>query len=494
MIGARHFFRSTVEVAVIHLQEDSMRSLRTISTCLILALNSVGCAQDADVAARSSAGGSGAIDDATGGTGVSTGGTGVSTGGSRAAAGGSTGFDLVRSVLAADATPNISDADYAAFISSANEFGLELMQEVANTKALDKTKNAVFSPVSAMMALAMVYGGAEDRMADAMKVALHDELAPEQYHFAQNRLMRELRGFAHEGTDMAGNLQRVEVTPANSLWLDKAVSPKNAYIDLMGEQYDTGLYRVDFLHAPETARLAINNWVEDRTRDKIRELLLPADVTNNTAMVLVNALYLYASWESLFDVGHTVDAEFATLAGGTVTTSMMRQSDTVPYRDLGDVQVAQIPYVNGDLHLTLVLPKEGQFETVRQAVSNDWLFTTTSGLTPTYVSLGLPKFTIETAQIPLMPALQNLGLFDGGKAITGIANGDLVLSNVIQKAFIGTDESGTEAAAATAVLAEVSIKPEPVPFTLNRPFLYFIQAENGLVLFAGQVTDPTATN
>ena len=70
----------------------------------------------------------------------------------------------------------------------------------------------------------------------------------------------------------------------------------------------------------------------------------------------------------------------------------------------------------------------------------------------------------------------------------------LSIAAVIQKAFIGVDEDGTEAAAATAVTWVGDIKPpSPVPFTVDRPFLFYIQDKTGLVLFTGQVVDPTAT-
>jgi serpin B len=453
-----------------------------------LALSLAACNQDADVAASNSAGGSSSSDDATGGTaagGTAAGGTGGVTS--------STSYVLVRSESAPIENPDISEVDYAAFISSANEFGLELMQEMVSTGDLSKTANGVFSPVSALMALAMTYGGAEGEAADAMKRVLHDERAAAQYHLAQNRLKRELRSFNYEGTDQNGDAMRVVVEPANSFWADRTQSLKAPFLDLLSEQYDGGIYQVDFRNASEAARLAINDWVMDKTHDKIQELLQESDVTSRTEFVLVNALYLFANWETLFAKTVTADASFATLSGGTVTASMMHQTKALNYKDLGDAQLVELPYVNGDLHLTLVLPDAGQFEAVRQTVSSDWLTTATEQVVSTKVALGMPKFTVKTDQMKLTPALENLGLLPGLQ-FTGISDTPVSISRVLQKAYIGTNESGTEAAAATAVVFENAAPGEGVQLTLDRPFLYFIQAENGLVLFAGQVTDPTATN
>ena len=142
------------------------------------------------------------------------------------------------------------------------------------------------------------------------------------------------------------------------------------------------------------------------------------------------------------------------------------------------------------------MPSSGQFETTRAQVSGQWLSDATSGLAVAYVQLSLPKFKIETAQLKLTESLNSLGMtiaFSTGADFTGMTNQKpLYLSGVVQKAFIGVDEDGTEAAAATAVVGSgSSLPPTPIPVTFDRPFLFFVHDMTGLVLFAGQVVDPT---
>jgi len=69
---------------------------------------------------------------------------------------------------------------------------------------------------------------------------------------------------------------------------------------------------------------------------------------------------------------------------------------------------------------------------------------------------------------------------------------DLFISDVIHKAFVSVDEAGTEAAAATAVIMELTAMPEtPVEVTLNRPFIFLIRdIETGAILFVGRVMNP----
>jgi serpin B len=438
-----------------------MRFLKSLSSSVLVAVTCVACSNDANVAESNT----------------------------------DTESTLARSEVAPDTTPDISDTDYAAFIASANEFGLDLAQETVKLGALDKTKNAVFSPISALTALSMAYAGTSGDVEAAMKDALHDELAAKQYHVAQNRLMRELQSYNYSGLNPEGKEISVELAPANSLWAEKTVGIKTPFLDTLSSQYDAGIYLVDFKTAAESARLKVNGWVEEKTKDKIKELLQSGDVDSSTRFVLVNALYLYANWMNMFFKTSTSDGTFTNLADDSVTVSMMHQTESMLYKSADNYEVVQIPYVNGQLHLTVVVPKSGQFEAVRGAVSADWLSEVNSGLVSGRVALGMPKFRIETAQIKLKDVLRALGLFDAGAYLSEISSQPaepIEISEVIQKAFIGTDESGTEAAAATAVMTVgVGMPTDTIDLTLDRPFLFFIQAESGLVLFSGHVVDPT---
>jgi serpin B len=432
---------------------------------------------------------------ATGGR-SSTGGS-QATGGSPAAAGAGGGEDIVeeRSDVAPNTDPQISDADFSAFVESANRFGLELQQAATDDGQLEAEGNQVFSPLSALVALSMTYVGARGDTATAMKATLHDELDAGLYHVAQNRLMRELRSRNQTGTDHNGEELRVELAPANSIWLERTFNVQAPFLDLLSQEYDSGARKVDFVNTPDEARLAINGWVEGRTHDRIQDLLAEGDVDTLTRIVLVNALYFYANWGSLFDERSTQAEPFTTLSGDTVTVDMMHQTQQLRYGSTASYAIAQVPYYVGDLWMTVVLPADGEFETVRSQVSGDWLAEASADLVPTEVRFALPKFQIETGQIRLLEALRALGMgiaFTPEADFSGIVEGEpLAITAVIQKAFIGTDEAGTEAAAATAVIAAGGLPEDPVPLTLDRPFLYFIQDTTGIVLFSGQVVDPT---
>ena len=74
----------------------------------------------------------------------------------------------------------------------------------------------------------------------------------------------------------------------------------------------------------------------------------------------------------------------------------------------------------------------------------------------------------------------------------GGATGEpLYIGDVVHKAFVGVDESGTEAAAATAVIMQNFGMP-PTYVIADRPFIFLIRDTTGTLLFVGQLTSPSA--
>jgi len=489
-----------------------MRKLRIYSAIFLGSLLQVACTSTADVASLSATeggsanvgGGSanvGGDSSATGGQGGTAQG-GSSSGGSSAGGVSVAAIEVVRSALSPITTPDISDAEYASFISDSNAFGLELQQQLVATQGLAE-QNGVFSPTSAQLALAMTYGGAVGDTAAGMKTALHDNLGGVKYHAACNRLLRDLGSRNLTNVDAAGNVRHIELTPANSLWVDRTEAVKTPFLDLLGQQYDSGMRRVDFMNEWNPSRLAINGWVMDNTHQKIHDLLLEQDIDEATRFVLVNALYFYGSWAKPFAKTETQLGTFHALTGTDVQASMMHGGGFWNYKSTSSATVVQVPYVainpsiSGNLSMTVVLPNAGQFEAARAQVSGAWLSTMTQGLTATSsVNLTMPKFKIETPQLQLKEGLKRMGMASAFESadFTGMTDDrSLYIAKVIQKAFIGVDEDGTEAAAATAVIVEsIAMPGSIVPVVVDRPFLFFIQDPTGLVLFSGQVVDPTS--
>ncbi|NLF78047.1 MAG: serpin family protein, partial [Chloroflexi bacterium] len=255
---------------------------------------------------------------------------------------------------------------------------------------------------------------------------------------------------------------------------------------------------------PDEAREAINAWIEDETEDKIQDMLGPGSVTTDTRMVLVNAIYFNGSWLNSFEESATQDDTFTLLDGSTVTVPMMAQQESLAYLQGDGFQAVELPYFGGDVAMLIVLPGEGQFEAVQSALDQQQFDAIRQSLAFQTVQLAMPRFEFETS-LDLSASLEALGMvdvFDPDLAdLTGMfdpasVDQNLFVSAALHKAYIGVDEAGTEAAAATAIIVGVMSAPvevEPIVLRLDRPFIYTIyDRQTGSILFLGQVMNPAS--
>jgi serpin B len=255
------------------------------------------------------------------------------------------------------------------------------------------------------------------------------------------------------------------------------------------------LRTLDFQHDPDGAVRAVNAWVDEHTNGKIRDLLHELDPL--TRIVLVNAVYFKATWQTPFIESGTHDGSFHTLDGRTVTVPMM--SDQLGARvATGDGwQAVDLPY-DGDASMTIVVPDAGTFDAFERAMDGDVLARIDGALEPTKVAVTMPRFHVDQ-RVDLVPVLRALGMRDAFEEsgphradFTGINRTvPLVVSQVVHQATIDVDEHGTEAAAATAIVIR-AVSAATKQINVDRPFLYFVRdTRTGAVLFMGRVTDPS---
>lgn len=445
----------------------------------------------------------GADDGPAGGTAGSAGSAGSSGTGGAAAAAGASGeagtagssqapeIPMTRSSAPHDDSPDVDAADYASFVSGTNAFGLDLFHAMAGDE------NTFLSPTSTVIALAMTYGGARGNTAVQMAEAMHSTLEPAVFHAAVNQLTIDLesRNIAPHDTDEGE--KSVRLSPVNGVFAQQGHDFLGDYLDLLSVNYDAGVFQMDFAGDPAGSRDTINEWVAFYTADRIDELLSEQDIKPTTRLVLANALYFYGSWMYAFNEDETSDATFRTLGGTDVTVPTMRGSLYVPYADGDGYQIVELPYDGEKVSMTIVLPDEGRFEEIRSGLTAGWLKSARAGMTPdTGVHLSLPKFSFSWGSESFADALQQMGMVDA--FVDGVADfsgmdgtTNLFIQDVVHQAFVGVDEHGTEAAAATAVIVGFNSAPE-LEVTVDRPFLFFITDDTGATLFVGQVADPSA--
>jgi serpin B len=384
-------------------------------------------------------------------------------------------------------TKNLTDADQAVVVEGNNAFAVALYHQLSH-----QAGNLFFSPESISTALAMAYAGARGSTASEMAKALHFTVPPGQLHPAMGALLRDLNA-TH--TDYQLNV-------ANALWTQQGYTFLDQFLNLLKTDYGAGLQQVDFKGAPEAARSTINQWVEQKTQDKIKDLLARGSLRPDTRLVLTNAIYFKGNWQTQFDKAQTKTEDFYLSQTQPAATPLMHREGSFGYFDGGTFQVLEIPYKSKALSLIVLLPKERsglpRLEDAMTASNmQQWL----SRVVPVpKVVVTIPRFK-STQEFELSTALRALGMpqaFGGGADFSGMTGKrDFAISAVIHKAFVDVNEEGTEAAAATAVtmraLAMRAPGPPPPVFRADHPFVFVIR-DNGArsILFMGRITDPAS--
>jgi serine protease inhibitor len=365
------------------------------------------------------------------------------------------------------------------------EFGFRFLNAAADRAGAG---NTLISPLSAYVALGMVQSGAGgDTHAELARALGASGATRQQLDAANTRLARSLR-----------ESRGVELRMANSLWAREGVPFTDAYLTRMRSAYAAEVTALD-LSSPGTMR-RINQWVESQTRGKISRLL-ERPLSPDDVMMLINAVYFRGDWKDAFDSSATAQRPFHGV-GGTRPVQMMRRQASYRYHRGDGFQLVRIPYRGDELAMYVVLPDSGRdvAELRRQLSAESWQ-RWTSAARNMPVILSLPRFRadVETDLIPVLGELGVNRLFDpAGADLSGMLSRESLggrnayVSGAMQRSLMEVDETGTVAAAVTAITVTVTSAPPPPPHMLvDRPFLVVIQDDrSGVLLFAGQIGEP----
>jgi serpin B len=268
----------------------------------------------------------------------------------------------------------------------------------------------------------------------------------------------------------------------------------DSYLDVLALNYGAGIRLVDF-NASESARALINDWVAERTMDRVKEALPDGAIDSGTKLVLTNTIYFKANWLHQFDPANTDPAVFHAAAGER-SVEMMHMTLVARYASGTDYQAVDLPYLSPDVRVLFVLPRAGALDSVVGTLGSVF-DEARSNAAPFELSLSLPRFSFESAR-KLKAALQALGMtaaFTNAADFSGIdGEKELHIDEIYHRTFVAMDERGTEAAAATNVVINVDGGIVVLPTaeaTFDRPFIFVIYDEpTGAVLFVGQLVDP----
>ncbi|HHC25502.1 MAG TPA: serpin family protein [Desulfobacterales bacterium] len=455
--------------------------------------------------------------------------------------------EVLRSERSRELSPDVTDSDQRELVAGNNEFALDLYHTLRNQEG-----NLFYSPYSISLALAMTYAGARGETEQEMGTTCHFTLSRERLHPAFNALDTELakRGGDAGGRDGSSDLNQADSFPglsvgiteqdeevviiadeqdkggviitdelgreaeqdkeagtsdekgfrlniANSVWGQSGYSFMPDFLDVLAENYGAGMRLLDFAGVPEDSRVVINDWISENTEGRIEDMIPRG--TPLGPLVLTNAIYFNAAWESPFQEEITRDGDFHLTDGTDVTVPMMSRTGIVNYGEGGDYQAAELVYDGGETAMLIILPGEGRFGAFEDSLTAGRLDEITEELTFRSVAVSLPRFSYESETLSLRGILSRMGMPTAftwpGADFSGMdGTYNLFIGDVLHRGFISVDESGTEAAAATVVaMAAGYPSPDVTEFTVNRPFIFFIRdISTNTILFTGRILNPVS--
>ncbi len=362
---------------------------------------------------------------------------------------------------------------------SSNGFGFEMFKEAIAAESSDE--NLFISPLSISYALGMTRNGAAGSTWDAMVEVLRQQ-------DMENQEINQ--SYQNLTTGLTGLDPTVEFNIANSIWyrMNKAIVPE--FLTTSETYFDAMIRAMDWNDA--TACDTINTWIEDATNGKIKKMIR-CPVTDDVAMMLINAIYFKGAWTVQFDPDTTIDAPFYLDDGSSVDCRMMRRNDTVMYYENEVFQAVDLPYGAEAFSMTILLPGyEKTIDDILAVMTEENWALWMGSFQEAGIPLHMPRFKFSY-KASLKDMLINMGMgvaFDPGAADFSNMFTDGVgwIGKVEHKTFVQVDEEGTEAAAATVV---VMLDSAVRGMFVNKPFLFVIhEKETGTIVFMGRVANP----
>ena len=388
-----------------------------------------------------------------------------------------------------------------ALVSGQNAFVADFYRHLAQ----EADGNLFYSPYSLYTAMAVVYAGAGGHTATEFRDAMGIGVPSDQFHQNLNSLDLTLLNDSvrpgEEDTEAADS--RPTLSVANGLWIQDGLEVRPGFLNNVTANYGIGLKQLDFRKSPAAAVQAINQWVDEATQGKIKQAIGPTSITDDTSLVVTNAVYFKGDWEDQFREEDTTDQPFYLLDRLVVQVPMMYQLSDYAFR-LGDgYQAVELPYTSG-FSMLVVMPDEGAFEIFEESLTGERLQSLVEDLSGGKVILRMPRFKLEYS-FSAKDGLQALGLNKAferegadfrpiGERLFGFPIEQLWIEDAVQKAFVEVNEEGSEAAAVTAFVGggiPTSSSPPPVEITIDRPFIFLLRhSQTGAVLFVGRVLNP----
>ena len=363
-------------------------------------------------------------------------------------------------------------------VKGSNEFAFNLFRKVISQKS------EIVSPISVTYALGMLNNGAAgETQAEINKVLGFGDTGADGINDFCRKMLTE-----------APNLDKLtKVMIANTIYMNKGYQLKSDFITKANTFYDAEPETRDFNDGK--TRDVINKWGNDHTEGMIPEVLKEDEFDPSAVSYLLNAIYFKGAWSEKFDKGNTKDETFTTETGEKKQVPMMHQEHVFNYTEDETCQALSLPYGNNAYCMTILLPKEGKtINDVAQTLTAETWKKKKLRMHGFNVDVKLPRFESKSdlGLIEIMSALGMPTAFTQAADFSNFCNAPTHIGLMKQVAKIKLNEEGTEAAAITVIMMDLSAsgrpsEPQRVNFHATRPFLYVIsELSTGAIFFIGQ--------
>ncbi|XP_034431621.1 protein Z-dependent protease inhibitor isoform X1 [Hippoglossus hippoglossus] len=362
------------------------------------------------------------------------------------------------------------------------DFAMKLYRKISSYN----DKNIFFSPLSistSFSALLMASDG-------VTREELLKGLNLEQLETANEpELIPRLFQLLHENITQNGSLK---LEDGMALFVHPHFEVEKNFENQIKTFFDADIKTVDFTDTEASVKF-INEYVKKKTEDKVTEIISSLDA--QTQLMLINTIFFQGAWELPFNPNFTQSNPFYIDNYNVVQVPTMYKEDRFYMTDdvtLG-AKVLKLPYKEG-VSMLILLPNKGiDYTVIDDQISARKFLMWVRKLQKTKLEVKMPKFKMEQSYSlhHILPDMGMPSIFSNSANLTRLSKGGAIkVSEVLHKAVIDVDETGTTAATVTAI----GITPYSLPptFTINRPFFFFIYHEDtNTLLFMGRVTDPT---
>ena len=371
----------------------------------------------------------------------------------------------------------LSDAQYE-LVKRNNNFALNLFSEMKGVGS------NVVSPMSVTYLMAMLANGAEA----STREEIMDAIGAKDFDIDE---MNAFYAYLIRRAKTADKQTTLNI--ANYIALNKEFKLKKKFASTIADSYQGAVESLDFTNPESTKR--INGWCSEHTNNMIPTII--DQVEPSAVAYILNAIYFNGTWTDKFDKNNTNKEQFNGYTRDIMYVDMMHRNAKYYYTSNDVYSAVTLPYGSGAYSMTVILPNEGKFITdLTRTLNADTIASLRRNMEECLVDLKLPRFTTEM-KLPLKGIVAKLGapsMFDATRAdFSSFANGNVYVSEMLQKAKIEVSEEGTKAAAVTMGMVKLTSmrpqEPRRVDFHCDRPFVYMIQDNyTGAILFMGQFT------